>query len=51
MSLTALNGTGDGSVFGYAFFPAILSLGTWTVAASLASYRAAAAPVAAPAWR
>ena len=40
--LTVIDGTTDGSVFGYAFFPAILSLVTWTVAASVAGYRAAA---------
>jgi hypothetical protein len=40
--LTTLNNTGNGSVFGYAFFPALLSLVTWTIAASLATYRAAA---------
>jgi succinate dehydrogenase/fumarate reductase cytochrome b subunit len=39
--LTALNNTGNGSVFGYAFFPALLSLVTWTIATSLATYRAA----------
>jgi hypothetical protein len=32
--LTVIDGTGDGSVFGYAFFPAILSLVTWTIATS-----------------
>jgi uncharacterized membrane protein len=38
--LTAIDNTGNGSVFGYAFFPAILSLVTWTVATSVARYRA-----------
>jgi uncharacterized membrane protein len=38
--LTVLDNTGNGSVFGYAFFPAIVSLVTWTVATSLARYRA-----------
>jgi hypothetical protein len=38
--LTTLNNTGSGSVFGYAFFPALLSLMIWTIAASLARYRA-----------
>jgi succinate dehydrogenase/fumarate reductase cytochrome b subunit len=41
--LTILDGTGDGSVFGYAFFPALLALAVWAVATSLAGYRAAAA--------
>jgi hypothetical protein len=48
--LTILNNTGNGSVFGYAFFPALLSLVTWTVATSIARYRAVAAePALAPA--
>jgi hypothetical protein len=38
--LTVLDGTTDGSAFGYAFFPAIVSLVIWTVATSVASYRA-----------
>jgi uncharacterized membrane protein len=38
--LTVIDNTGNGSVFGYAFFPAILSLVTWTVATSVARYRA-----------
>ena len=38
--LTVIDGTTDGSVFGYAFFPAILSLVIWTVATSVARYRA-----------
>jgi hypothetical protein len=33
----------DTSIFGYAFFPAMLSLVVWTVATSLARYRAVAA--------
>ena len=33
--LTVLDGMTDGSVFGYAFFPAILSLVIWTVATSV----------------
>lgn len=41
--LTILNNSGDGSAFGYAFFPAMLSLVVWTVAASLARYRAVVA--------
>ncbi len=38
--LTILNNAGDGSAFGYAFFPAMLSLVVWAVATSLARYRA-----------
>jgi hypothetical protein len=37
--LTVLGGTTDGSAFGYAFFPALLSLVAWTVAAGVARYR------------
>jgi hypothetical protein len=40
--LTVIDGTTDGSPFGYAFFPAILSLVVWTVAASVARYGALA---------
>jgi hypothetical protein len=40
--LTVLDGMTDGSPFGYGFFPAILSLVTWTLAASIARYRAMA---------
>jgi len=38
--LTILNNSGNGSTFGYAFFPAMLSFVVWTVATSLARYRA-----------
>jgi hypothetical protein len=38
--LTVLDGTTDGSPFGYAFFPAILSLVVWTAVTSVAKYRA-----------
>ena len=38
--LTVVDGMTDGSVFGYAFFPAILSLVIWTGATSVARYRA-----------
>jgi hypothetical protein len=41
--LTILNNSGNGSAFGYAFFPAMLALVVWTVATSLARYRAGAA--------
>lgn len=40
--LTILNNSGDGSAFGYAFFPAMLSLVVWTVGTSVARYRAVA---------
>ena len=40
--LTVIDGTTDGSPFGYAFFPAILSLVVWTIATSIARYRALA---------
>jgi hypothetical protein len=40
--LTIFNNSGDGSAFGYAFFPAMLSFVVWTVATSLARYRALA---------
>jgi hypothetical protein len=38
--LTVLNNSGNGSALGYAFFPAMLSFVVWTVATSLARYRA-----------
>jgi uncharacterized membrane protein len=38
--LTILNNSGDGSTFGYAFFPALLSFVVWTAATSLSRYRA-----------
>jgi membrane-bound ClpP family serine protease len=37
--LTVLDGTTDGSAFGYAFFPAIVSLVLWTAATSVSRYR------------
>lgn len=40
--LTILNNSGNGSALGYAFFPAMLALVVWTVATSLARYRAIA---------
>jgi uncharacterized membrane protein len=42
--LTILNNSGNGSAFGYAFFPAMLSLVVWTVSASISRYRATAGP-------
>jgi hypothetical protein len=40
--LTVIDGTTGGSAFGYAFFPAIVSLVIWAVATSVARYRAVA---------
>jgi hypothetical protein len=40
--LTVIDGMIDGSPFGYAFFPAIMSLVVWTAATSVARYRAVA---------
>ena len=40
--LTVIDGTTDGSPFGYAFFPGIVSLVIWTAATSIARYRALA---------
>jgi succinate dehydrogenase/fumarate reductase cytochrome b subunit len=41
--LTILNNSGNGSAFGYAFFPAMLSLVVWTVATSMAGLRTSVA--------
>lgn len=38
--LTTLDGTADGSVFGYGFFPGVVALVTWSIATSIARYRA-----------
>ena len=38
--LTTLDGTADGSVFGYGFFPGVVALVTWSVATSITRYRA-----------
>jgi hypothetical protein len=40
--LTVLGGTGEDSMFGYAYLPGILALATWAIATSAASYRAPA---------
>lgn len=45
--LTILDGTGDGSAFGYAFFPALASFVVWTIATSFARYRYVASAMAA----
>ncbi len=37
--LVVLDGTTDGSPFGYGFFPGVLTLVTWSVAASIIRYR------------
>jgi hypothetical protein len=37
-----LQGTGEDSVFGYGFFPGVLALVIWSIATSIASYRAVA---------
>ena len=47
--LVVLDGTTDGSPFGYGFFPGAVALVTWTAATSIAAYRSAAADAAAPA--
>ena len=38
--LTVIGGMTDGSAFGYAFFPAIISLVVWTASTSITAYRA-----------
>ena len=38
--LTLLDGTGEDSVFGYGFLPGILALAIWSIATSIATYRA-----------
>jgi hypothetical protein len=38
--LTVIAGTGEDSVFGYGFLPGILALVIWSIATSIASYRA-----------
>jgi len=39
-----LQGTGEDSVFGYGFFPGVLALVIWSIATSVALYRALGAP-------
>ena len=43
--LTVLDGTTDGSNFGYAFFPAIVALVVWSIATSISRYRSLATAV------
>lgn len=48
--LVVLDGTTDGSPFGYGFFPGAVALVTWTAATSIRTYRSAASQtVSAPA--
>ena len=42
--LTLIAGTGKDSVFGYGFFPGVLALVIWSIATSIARYRAVATP-------
>ena len=44
--LVVLDGTTDGSPFGYGFFPGAVALVTWTAATSIRSYRSAASETA-----
>ena len=44
--LVVLDGTTDGSPFGYGFFPGAVALVTWTAATSIGIYRSAARSVA-----
>ena len=41
--LTLIAGLGEDSVFGFGFFPGVLALVIWSIAASIARYRAGAA--------
>ena len=47
--LVVLDGTTDGSPFGYGFFPGAIALVTWTAATSVSTYRKVAIPTAASA--
>ena len=49
--LTAVVGLGEDSVFGYGFLPGILSLVVWSMATSIAEYRAVATSPRGPAPR
>jgi len=40
--LALIAGTGEDSVFGYGFFPGVLALVIWSIATSIARYRAVA---------
>jgi hypothetical protein len=37
-----LSGTGEDSLFGFGFFPGVLALVIWSIATSIAAYRAVA---------
>jgi hypothetical protein len=49
--LTLVAGTGEDSVFGYGFLPGILALVIWSIATSIAEYRAVATSAREPAAR
>jgi hypothetical protein len=49
--LTAVAGLGEDSVFGYGFLPGILALVIWSIATSIAEYRAVATSAREPAAR
>jgi hypothetical protein len=39
-----LSGLGEDSVFGFGFFPGVVALVIWSIAASVATYRAMTSP-------
>lgn len=43
--LVVLDGTTDGSPFGYGFFPGAVALVTWTAATSISTYRKVTAAI------
>ncbi len=49
--LTLVAGTGEDSVFGYGFLPGILALVIWSMASSIAEYRAVANSAREPSTR
>ncbi len=49
--LTLVGGTGEDSVFEYGFLPGILALVIWSIATSIAEYRAVATSAHEPAAR
>jgi hypothetical protein len=49
--LTAVVGLGEDSVFGYGFLPGILALVIWSIATSIAEYRAVASSAHEPVAR
>jgi hypothetical protein len=40
--VAVLSGLGEDSLFGFGFFPGVLSLVIWSIATSIAAYRAVA---------